>query len=131
MIGGALFIGSFFIPAKKKTEPRRPRSHSLRAMFGLGLTSALIEVATALPYFAAIGLMTTAKLNAIQWVPVLAGYNFIMILPPLLLLGLYLLLGRHMRKPLKKLRVKIAQSTGSVLSWVMCIAGTYSGIEQH
>ncbi|MFD0714521.1 GAP family protein [Paenibacillus sp. GCM10027626] len=123
IIGGGLFIASFYVPNKKSAEPRRPKSKRIGAMVGLGLTTSLIEVATALPYFAAIGLMTTAKLNVAQWVPMLAAYNFIMILPPLVLLLLHALFGRMMQRMLEKLRVKIAGSTGSALSWVMCIVG--------
>ncbi|MBY0159807.1 GAP family protein [Paenibacillus lautus] len=121
--GGVLFAASFFVPTKKTTEPRRPRSKSLGAMIGLGFTTSLLEVATALPYFAAIGLMTSAQLTPVQWVPILAAYNVIMVLPPLLLLVLHLAFGRMMQRPLEKLRLKIAQSSGSVLSWVLCIAG--------
>ncbi|MCE5170735.1 GAP family protein [Paenibacillus profundus] len=123
IVGGALFIGSFYVPTKKVSEPRRPKSKSIGAMIGLGFTTSLIEVATALPYFAAIGLMTTAQLTTVQWVPILAAYNFIMVLPPLVLIGLHLVFGRLMQNPLEKLRVKISKSTGSALSWIMCIAG--------
>lgn len=123
IVGGVLFIASFYVPTKKTTEPRRPKSHKLGAMVGLGLTTSLLEVATALPYFAAIGLMTTAHLSMFQWIPLLAGYNVVMVLPPLILLGLHLVFGRIMQKPLEKLRTKLAHSSGSVLSWVMCIAG--------
>ncbi|UNK16307.1 GAP family protein [Paenibacillus sp. N3/727] len=123
IVGGALFIASFYVPTNKPSEPRRPKSKSIGAMIGLGLTTALIEVAMALPYFAAIGLMTTAKLPIVQWAPILVAYNFIMILPPLLLFGFHLVFGRLMQRPLEKLRVKIAKSSGSALSWIMCIAG--------
>lgn len=122
IIGAGLFIGSFKIPEKRTTEPYRPKSKSIHSMIGLGFTTSLIEVATALPYFAAIGLMTAAHLPANQWIPVLAAYNFVMIVPPLVLLVLHLLFGRWMQKPLERIRDKIA-STGSALSWVMCIAG--------
>ncbi|KOP68639.1 hypothetical protein AMS62_27940 [Bacillus sp. FJAT-18019] len=123
IVGGVLFVASFFVPTKKTPEPRRPKSQRLGAMVGLGLTTSLLEVATALPYFAAIGLMTTAHLSLLQWIPLLAAYNVVMVLPPLILLGLHLVFGRVMQKPLEKLRMKSAQSSGSVLSWVMCIAG--------
>ncbi|MPY17189.1 GAP family protein [Paenibacillus glucanolyticus] len=123
ILGGVLFVASFYVPTKKTSAPRRPKSKSFGAMIGLGFTTSLIEVATALPYFAAVGLMTTAQLNTVQWVPILAAYNMVMVLPPLILLGLHLVLGRMMQRPLEKLRVKIAESSGSLLSWVLCIAG--------
>ena len=54
IVGGVLFVISFFIPTKT-SEPRRPRSKSFGAMIGLGFTTSLLEVATALPYFALSG----------------------------------------------------------------------------
>lgn len=123
IVGVALFIGSWYVPTKKTSKPLRPKSRSMGAMVALGFTTFLIEVATALPYFAAIGLMTAADLTPIQWAPLLAGYNFVMVLPPLVLLGLHLLLGRWMQNPLEKLRHKIEKNSGAALSWVMSIAG--------
>lgn len=123
VVGGFLFIASFYVPTKKTAKPVKPKSLKMSAMISLGVTTSLLEVATALPYFAAIGLMTTGQLTSFQWVPILAAYNFIMILPPLLLIGLHAMFGRLLQKPLEKLSVKIANSTGSVLSWMMCIAG--------
>lgn len=49
--------------------------------------------------------------------------NIVMVLPPFILLGLHLVLGRMMQRPLEKLRLRIAKSSGSILSWVLCIAG--------
>ena len=42
--------------------------------------------------------------------------------PPILLLGLHLVFGRMMRVRWRS-ALKIAQSSGSILSWVLCIAG--------
>lgn len=123
VVGGVLFIASFYVPTKKTAKPVKPKSLKMSAMISLGVTTSLLEVATALPYFAAIGLMTTGQLTIFQWVPILAAYNFIMILPPLLLIGLHAMFGRLLQKPLEKLSVKIANGTRSVLSWMMCIAG--------
>jgi len=67
--------------------------------------------------------MTTSNLSWMEWSSILAGYNFIMVMPSLLLFLFYLLFGWRMQKPLKKLRVKIANNTGSALSWIMCIVG--------
>ena len=41
-------------------------------MILLGLTAGLLEVATMVPYLAAIGIMTTSDLPVMQWVPLLA-----------------------------------------------------------
>ena len=92
-------------------------------MIALGITTSLLEVGTAFPYFAAIGLMTTSNLAVFQWLPILVGYNFIMVLPPLILFTLHLLLGRVMQKPLERLQTKLSKHSGSAVSWGMCIVG--------
>lgn len=123
IIGAILFIASFYIPTKKSSALPAPKSKSILSMITLGFTTSLIEVGTALPYFTAIGIMTTSNLSWMEWSSILAGYNFIMVLPSLVLFLFYLLFGRWIQKPLERLRVKIANSTGSALSWIMCIVG--------
>ncbi|MFE4426429.1 GAP family protein [Peribacillus butanolivorans] len=123
IIGAILFISSFYVPTKKNSDLPSPKSKSILSIVALGFTTSLIEVGTAFPYFAAIGIMTTSNLSWMEWSSILAGYNFIMVMPSLLLFLFYLLFGRRMQKPLKKLRVKIANNTGSALSWIMCIVG--------
>jgi len=122
-IGLGLLIGSFFIPKKSNFNSRKPKSKSMFSMVLLGLTTGLVEVGTALPYFAAISMMTAAKLTSPEWMPILAGYNFIMILPPLILIGLYTLFKKSMQKPLDKIRLTLEKRSGSTLSWIMFIAG--------
>ncbi|PGZ08397.1 hypothetical protein COE30_12910 [Bacillus cereus] len=123
IIGMILFIASFYVPTKKSSDLPAPKSKSILSMVALGVTTSLIEVGTAFPYFAAIGIMTTSNLSWVEWSSILAGYNFIMVLPSLVLFLFYLLFGRWMQTSLEKLRVKIANNTGSALSWIMCIVG--------
>ncbi|BFH59541.1 GAP family protein [Paenibacillus azoreducens] len=124
IIGVGLFIASFYYPKnKKESDLPRPKSRTNTSMVAFGITTSLIEVGTAIPYFAAIGLMTTSNLAVYQWLPILAGYNFIMVLPPLILFVLHVLLGRLMQKPLERLRTKLAKNAGSAVSWIMCIVG--------
>ncbi len=122
-IGLGLVIGSFFVPTKSSSKPRKPKSKRVSAMVILGLTTGLIEVGTALPYFAAVGIMTAAKLPPEQWIPILASYNFIMILPPLILIGLHTLFRNWLEGPLERLRLTIEKNSGSTLSWIIGIAG--------
>lgn len=123
IIGGVLFIASFYYPKSKKTDLPRPKSKSKTAMIALGFTTSLIEVGIAFPYFAAIGLMTTSNLEVFQWLPIIVGYNFIMVLPPLILFTLHLLFGRVMQRPLERLLTRLSKHSGSAVSWVMCIVG--------
>ncbi|MGX4588352.1 GAP family protein [Paenibacillus chitinolyticus] len=123
IIGGILFTASFYYPKSKISDLPKPKSKSMASMVALGFTTSLIEVGTAFPYFAAIGLMTTSKLAVFQWLPILAGYNFIMVLPPLIVFTLHLLLGRVMQRPLESLRIRLSKYSGSAMSWIMCIVG--------
>lgn len=123
IIGAILFIGSWLVPKKKATGPPKPKSFRMGAMVALGFTTSLLEVAAALPYFAAIGIMTSSELAFYEWVPILAGYNILMITPALLLLSLHLLFHRLMQKPLNYLQSLFDKSTSSTLSWVMFLVG--------
>lgn len=123
IIGGILFMASFYLPKSRRADLPRPKSTSKAAMIVLGFTTSMLEVGSAFPYFAAIGLMTTSHLDMLQWFPLLVGYNLVMVLPPLLLFVLHLRLGRVMQGPLKKLQIQITKHSGSALSWIMCIVG--------
>ncbi len=123
IIGLILFIASFYVPTKKSSDLPAPKSKSICSMIALGFTTTLIEVSAAFPYFGAIGIMTTSNLSWVEWSFILAGYNFIMVLPSLVLLLSYFLFGRWMQTPLENLRVKITNNAGSALSWIMCIVG--------
>ncbi|MBH0173524.1 GAP family protein [Fictibacillus sp. 23RED33] len=123
LIGAILFIASFYVPQKKNADLPTPKSKRLISFIILGLSTSLIEVGTAFPYFAAISILSTTNLSSMEWVSILAGYNLIMVLPPLLLYFIYLLFGRWMDKPLKNLRESLVKNSGSALSWIMCIVG--------
>ncbi|MFD0870188.1 MULTISPECIES: GAP family protein [Paenibacillus] len=123
IIGGILFIASFYYPKSKSSDLPRPKSARISSMIALGFATSLVEVGTAFPYFAAIGLMSTSNLAVYQWLPILAAYNLIMVLPPFIVFVLHLLLGRAMHRPLEKLRLRLARHSGSAVSWIMCIVG--------
>lgn len=124
VLGLGLLIGSFFIPTKKSApRVRKPKSKSMLAMVALGFTTGLVEVGTALPYFAAVGIMTAAHLHPVEWLPMLAGYNVIMILPALILMAGHFLFKGWLQGPLEKIRLAIEKNSGSTLSWMMTIAG--------
>ncbi|KQY94539.1 hypothetical protein ASD24_03020 [Paenibacillus sp. Root52] len=123
-IGGILFVWSFYVPKKKQTSGvlmKKGRTNSSMVM--LGVTTTIVEIGTALPYFTAIALMTNSALVWYEWIPVLLAYNIIMILLPILLYALYIWVGSGMQKPLEYLQQYFSQNTSSVTSWVMCIVG--------
>ncbi|MDX3111209.1 GAP family protein [Nonomuraea angiospora] len=129
VLGVGLFALSFRLDPKRRAKlgkPERrfePRVGGPRVMVLLGLTAGVLEVATMVPYLAAIGLMTTAGLTAGQWVPVLGAYVLVMILPPLALMGLRAVAGAWLEPKLERLRAWMSKHAASALSWGVAIVG--------
>ncbi|WP_428962851.1 GAP family protein [Micromonospora fluostatini] len=96
---------------------------SLRWLVGLALLAALAEVATMLPYLAAVGLMTTAELPAATTAALLGGYCLVMVLPAVVLLGARLAVPRLIEPLLARLNEWITKHAGGTLGWILGIAG--------
>lgn len=122
VLGGALFAYSWVMPTKKRV-PRRPATLRTTTMIGLGLATGLLEAGTAFPYLGAIGIMGTAGLAAGTWVPMLAGYNLMMVLPPVLLYVGHRLFGERLRPRLDRWREKIDSGSREAMSWIIGIVG--------
>ncbi|MEW1838843.1 GAP family protein [Nonomuraea angiospora] len=129
VLGVGLFALSFRLDPKRRAKlgkPERrfePRVGGPRVMVLLGLTAGVLEVATMVPYLAAIGVMTTAGLTTGQWVPVLGAYVLVMILPPLALMGLRAVAGAWLEPKLERLRAWMSKHAASALSWGVAIVG--------
>ncbi|WP_406077920.1 GAP family protein [Micromonospora sp. NBC_00858] len=124
-IGIALFAGSWFIPAKKRpdVEPAPVKTPTPRSMVLVGLGTWLFEFYTAVPYFGAIGIMTSAGLEPAQWLLLLGVYVIIMILPGIALYLAWLLLRGRMQERLERWQRKIAGGSRTAMSWIVGIAG--------
>lgn len=129
VLGVGLFVLSYRFDPKwraKRGKPQRtfePRTGGPRTMMMLGLTAGALEVATMVPYLAAIGIMTTAGLAVTQWGPLLAAYVLVMILPPLALMGLRAVAGTWVEPKLERLRAWLTKHSASMLSWGIAIVG--------
>ncbi len=123
LIGVILFTASFFIPQNKGRAIPKPTTQNLYSIIIIGVITFIIEAGTALPYFAAIGLLSTMNMPFYQWMPILAIYNIIMILPALLIISVYTLLGELIKPTLINFRNRISSGSSSTLSWIMCIVG--------
>ncbi|MBF8189455.1 GAP family protein [Nonomuraea sp. K274] len=124
VLGVALIVGSYFIPGKNaERAPIRARSFTMRAMLLLGLGTWLFEFSTAVPYFGAIGIMTSADLPAVQWSPLLGVYVTIMVLPGILLLAAWAALGERLRERFERWQNKLSSGSRTVVSWIVWIAG--------
>lgn len=123
IVGVILFVGSFFIPTNKKNNIPKPKTQSISSIIFIGITTFLIEASAAFPYFAAIGLLTTNNIPTYQWLPIIATYNIIMVLPALLIFLGYKLFGSWINSKLVNLHHKLSNTSNSALSWIMCIVG--------
>lgn len=126
VIGAVLFGYAVLAPDKSRKRDvavRQPRSWNLGAIFLLGVTVTVVEFATAFPYLGAIALMTNAGLPLAQWLPILIVYNAIFVLPPLLLLASYSLLGSRLEVRFERLRERFVKGTRETMLWIMGIVG--------
>ncbi|WP_281282808.1 GAP family protein [Nonomuraea terrae] len=124
VLGAALIVGSYFIPGKNPERASiRARSFTMRAMLLLGLGTWLFEFATAVPYFAAIGIMTMAGPSAVQWSPLLGAYVTVMVIPGILLYVAWAALGDRMRERSDRWQDKLSSGPRTTLSWIVGTAG--------
>lgn len=86
LVGVGLLIYSFLAPSKPRKE-RDTADRGLVSLFVLGMSIAVVEFATALPYFAAIGLLIREDVQTWASLVTLLAYNVVMFLP-ILALGL-------------------------------------------
>lgn len=124
-IGLALLGYGMFAPKPKPgaDEQRQPRVGGLLGMMLLGMTVTVVELTTALPYFAAIALMTSAHTPVEQWLPLLLVYNLIFIAPPLALVGMNAAFGRHLQERFAHWRLRLQAGAREAGLWIIALAG--------
>lgn len=96
---------------------------SLVTLVGLALTAVLAEVATMLPYLAAIGIITTQGPGWPTDGLLLAGYCLIMIAPALILATGRLIARQALEGPLTGLDRWLTKHARSTTAWVIGIVG--------
>lgn len=97
------------------------------AVVGLALTAAVIEVASMLPYLAAVGTLVAADLAWTGDALVLLAYCTVMILPALVLLGLRLALHERLSPLLTRIETWMQRSSHEMIAWVLFLVGVYVG----
>lgn len=141
-LGVALFALSFVVDPGEKVRARRaaagrdPAQRVLRwrdrAVGGttgarplvlLALGAAALEVATMLPYLAAISMVSTSDLVPAARLAVLAAYCVVMVLPALLLTGLRVAAARRVEPLLERVGAWMTRTASSTTGWVLGIAG--------
>ena len=89
----------------------------------LGVTVTIMELPTAVPYFGAIALLTSADLPMAQWLPLLVLYNAIFVLPPVLLLVGHIVFGRRLDARYANLRERLQAGARETMLWIFGLVG--------
>ncbi|WP_402463010.1 GAP family protein [Isoptericola aurantiacus] len=111
------------------TAPAAGTATSALPVVGLALGAVALEVATMLPYLAAIGLLTATGLPAASSVAVLAAYCVVMVLPALLLLGARLVAARRVDPVLRRLEGWLSRNAEEMTGWVLGIVGVLLALD--
>ncbi len=107
----------------KWAPPVEPRASSYAALALLGVTVTTMELPTAVPYFGAIALLTTADLPMAQWLPLLILYNAIFVLPPVLLLVGHLVFGKRLDARYADIRDRLQAGARETMRWIFGLVG--------
>lgn len=127
LVGVVLLVLAFRIDTKPSARRRtwQPRDSSARAMVLLALTAGAIEVASMVPYIAAIGLLSASDVPVIGRFGILAVYTVVMAIPALLLLALSRAGGSSVQRLLDRVAAWIQRANGEMIAWALGIAGFY------
>ena len=135
LIGLAMLLYAIRAPATVKSAPRVELSAtSYVALTVVGVTVTTMELPTAVPYFGAIALLTTAELRMAQWLPLLVLYNAIFVLPPVLLLVGHIFLGSRLEARYAALRERLQAGARQTMLWIFGLVGgalTVSSIVEY
>lgn len=96
---------------------------TVRATVTLALGAALVEVASMLPYLAAVGIISTSAVHAPVSGAVLLGYVAVMLAPAAVLLVARLAAGDRLTRPLTRAREWLRARTAGALGTVIGLAG--------
>lgn len=133
LLGIALLAFGILAPTPKKKPPeeviaRRSKgigveTSSPLSMVVLALGAAVIEVATMLPYLAALGIIRTLELNLPGQLLILGVYCLVMILPATVIGCLYKAFGERISPKLTRSMASLEYETAITLLWIAVIVG--------
>ncbi len=95
----------------------------MKGMIMLGIIVFLIEFVTALPYFYSILLMNHLTIEPSSSIFIIIGYNLVMVLPSLLLLGVNIMFKERLQQFLNKIRSKLNEAPISSLLVAIGVVG--------
>jgi hypothetical protein len=125
LVGLVLLVYSLTASSSRQSSPvvARPSASTYTALVMLGVSVTAMELPTAMPYFAAIALITEAGLAARVWAPLLGIYNLIFILPPIALLIGHLVLQERLAERYAALRQRLESGARETMLWVAGLVG--------
>ena len=124
VIGLAMLLYAIRAPTTvKRAPPVGPSASSNAALALLGVTVTTMELPTAVPYFGAIALLTTADLPMMQWLPLLVLYNAIFVLPPVLLLVGHIVFGKRLDARYADIRERLQAGARETMLWIFGLVG--------
>jgi len=126
LVGLVLLAYSLTASTNRESSPvvaRRPSANSYAALVMLGISVTAMELPTAIPYFAAIALISEAGLPIRVWAPLLGVYNVIFVLPPIALLVGHLVLQRQLAESYAALRQRLESGARETMLWVAGLVG--------
>ena len=118
VFGVVLVLISFSKPietTKKRLIAFIPQNTTIKGMIILGIIVFLIEFVTALPYFYSIFLMNHQTIETTPSILIIIGYNLVMVLPSLLLVGVNIMFKKRLQQFLNKIRSKLNEAPISSL----------------
>jgi hypothetical protein len=98
-------------------------------LMGLALGAVAVEVASMLPYLAALGLLASSDLATPASVGVLAAYCLVMVAPALLLLGGRLVAARAVDPFLRRVEAWLTRNAAEMTGWVLGIVGVLLALD--
>jgi hypothetical protein len=131
LLGVALLVASFRVGGRSAGESRVVRwrdravggQGSVRAVALLALAAATLEVATMLPYLAALGLLGGSGLAVPAQLALLSAYCLVMLVPALALLALRVALRARVEPLLRRFSGWLERAGAEATGWVLGIAG--------
>lgn len=123
VLGAGLLVYSLAAPPKPGPDAPTPRAGSAGGLFLLGVSVTVLEFPTAFPYLGAVGILSRADLTAAQWLPLLAAYNVVFVLPPLALLAAYHVFKARLAERFESLRERLQRGAREATLWVVGIVG--------
>lgn len=127
LLGIGLFALSFRSDSgRNRDKPKRswqPKDSSAGTMVALALTAGIIEIASMVPYIAAIGILANSSMPVVAQTGVLAAYTLVMVVPALPLLLVARTRARWVSRFLNGMAAWIQRNADGMIGWTLGIVG--------